>query len=1469
MILFPFAALPFRVVRRHRSAVLSLLLASLMASSLASRASGQSPVSDDFNGTSLNTSLWTVVAPAGGSVAVSSGHLVITVPGGSNHDAFKPALDAVQAVQQVSNADFDVNVKIDSTVASSAAYSGTGILVEGDAKDYIRFGVGASGSSITLGANTIIAGVESTPFQTSPFSAYVVPTYLRLNRTGTTYTGYYSSNGVNWTKAGSFSDSSLTVTGLAPYGWNYQTTPSNAPALTASFDWFHNTNAPTVATPTFSPASGTTFISTLSVSINETTTGSTIYYTTDGSTPTTSSQVYSSPITIDASTTINAIAVASGVSSAVATATYTSAPVATPTFSPVSGTTFTSTLSVSINETTSGSTIYYTTDGSTPSTSSQVYSSPITINTSTTIKAIAVVSGVSSSVGTATYNAAPVSTPTFSPVSGRTFTSTLSVSINETTSGSTIYYTTDGSTPSTSSQVYSSPITISASTTINAIAVASGVSSGVGTASYTLTTGAPGAPVSDDFNGTSLNTSVWTVVAPAGGSAAVSNGHLVITVPAGSNHDAFKPALDAVQVVQQISNNNFDVNVKIDSTLATSAAYSGPGILVEGDATDYIRFGIGASGSSITLGANTIIGGSESTPFQISPFSKYAVPTYLRLNRTGNTYTGYYSADGVNWTEAGSFTDSSLTVTGLAPYGWNYQTTPSNAPALTASFDWFHNTTTTATVAAPTFNPTSGTSFSSTLSVSIADSTSASTIYYTTDGSTPTTASKVYSVPITIDASTTINAVATASGFAQSGVASASYTQSAAVAATPTISPANGTTFISTLSVSMSDTTSGATIYYTTNGSTPTTSSTVYSAPFTISATTTVKAIAGGGGFTSSGVASSTYTLTTESGGVVSDNLDESALNTSLWTLENPLGDGTVVMTGSGANLNVPMGKDHDLGTSGDNAVRIMQPVSNSNFSVDARFQSAVEIGNQDEGILVEQDSGDFLRFDVVFSGTTGKPELFAEGVTGSTATTFINTPIALAQGPLVLRLARNVNVWTCSYSTDGTTFTSAPSFTFDLNAAKVGPYAGASNATASNSPAFTATVDYFFATSDPIANQDGPKPYGWVTVDANPASTLVEKALADIQGTGHLEPVIGLERESQANDNGASGIYWYSYPSTGNVNGTWVRHTIIGSGDGYEDMVPFDVNGDGAVDIVASFDPTFSGDPEIVWFENPRGSGGNPQNTWTMHVIGPGLGENNLLMADIDGDGKMDVVTPSSVFFQNSPTSWTQKQYSGSFRGVAVLDIGSGHGAINLAGTQPGSPYNVVWWENPRETGGNARTGTWIMHSIGSGYPCSPDNCSSSSGSGEVAAYNATDVNGDGRMDVISGQSEGPGGGIAPPPGGMIWWQAPSDRRNGSWIKHVMDATLIDVHKIQVGDMDKNGTLDIEAAEQDQSLLNRVAVFYNDGKGNLTEQIISNAKGHNDAIGDVIGNGALDILNSGHGYFNDSHPLQIFLNPY
>jgi hypothetical protein len=229
---------------------------------------------------------------------------------------------------------------------------------------------------------------------------------------------------------------------------------------------------------------------------------------------------------------------------------------------------------------------------------------------------------------------------------------------------------------------------------VKAIATASGYTqSGQGSASYTYSPVVSGAPVSDEFNAASLNSALWQVRAPVGGSATVSNGELVLTVPGGSNHDADVPALDAVQVVQPISNVNFDVAVKIDSTLSAATKYYGQGLMVEGDAKNYIRFEVSAGGTSVNFSAGTIVAGVDTAKVKISPFTGYTVPTYLRLTRVGTTYTAYWSANGTTWNQAGTFTDS-LVVTGLAPYAWNYSTTPSSAPALTATFDWFHNLTT-------------------------------------------------------------------------------------------------------------------------------------------------------------------------------------------------------------------------------------------------------------------------------------------------------------------------------------------------------------------------------------------------------------------------------------------------------------------------------------------------------------------------------------------------------------------------------------------------------------------------------------------------------------------------------------------------------------------------------------------------------------------------------------------------------
>jgi hypothetical protein len=162
-------------------------------------------------------------------------------------------------------------------------------------------------------------------------------------------------------------------------------------------------NSP-AATPTFSPVPGA-YGPAQTVTISDTSPGATIYYTLDGSTPTTNSTQYTAPLTISVTTTIKAIASGAGCSdSAIATGTYTiNGPAATPTFSPASGT-YTSPQSVTISDSTAGAAVYYTLDGSLPSTGSTPYSGPITIDTTTTVKAIASASGYNlSDIASAAY----------------------------------------------------------------------------------------------------------------------------------------------------------------------------------------------------------------------------------------------------------------------------------------------------------------------------------------------------------------------------------------------------------------------------------------------------------------------------------------------------------------------------------------------------------------------------------------------------------------------------------------------------------------------------------------------------------------------------------------------------------------------------------------------------------------------------------------------------------------------------------------------------------------------------------------------------------------------------------------------------------------------------------------------------------------------------------------------------------
>jgi N-acetylneuraminic acid mutarotase len=160
-------------------------------------------------------------------------------------------------------------------------------------------------------------------------------------------------------------------------------------------------------------------------------------------------------------------------------------------------------------------------------------------------------------------------------------------------------------------------------------------------------------------------------------------------------------------------------------------------------------------------------------------------------------------------------------------------------------------------VTTPTISLAAGT-YAPGQSVTLSDTTPGATIYYAING-TPVVGTNPYSGAITVNTTETIQAVAVANGYTNSALASAAYIIEPP-ASMPTFSVAAGT-YNSVQLVSISDTTPGAIIYYTTNGTIPTTSSTQYHGAITVSVTETLEAIATANNYSLSGVATSTYTI--------------------------------------------------------------------------------------------------------------------------------------------------------------------------------------------------------------------------------------------------------------------------------------------------------------------------------------------------------------------------------------------------------------------------------------------------------------------------------------------------------------------------------------------------------------------------------------------------------------------------------
>ncbi|MCE9612865.1 MAG: chitobiase/beta-hexosaminidase C-terminal domain-containing protein [Lentisphaerae bacterium] len=469
-----------------------------------------------------------------------------------------------------------------------------------------------------------------------------------------------------------------------------------------------------------------------------------------------------------------------------------------PTFTPAAGT-YNTPQSVTISSATpGGATIRYTTDGSDPTSGTgTLYSGPVDVTATTTLKAIAYNgSAPDSAVASGAFTIA-AATPTISPGSGE-FVGSLPVTLTCATLGASIYYTTDNSTPTAGSTLYSTPFSLSADATVRAIAVKSGLNdSAVASASFVKL------PAGSVLNGSfEYGTNAWTIAGTAYailGNQGLTDGAKALT----------------------LNSANLQGDAVFQQTVGTvaGAAYA-------------LQFDFWAYGPKYHQMNAAVLNGAS-------------VITSTTASQTG---AGDYSFTYLPYTL--TFT----ALSGATAIRFTDQTTALNSIDSDSGLDHIRLS---GTAAPPVISPNGGSHVSS-VEVTLTCPTDGATIHYTTNGDTPTTASTTYSTPFALNASATVKAIAAHSDLADSAVTSATFTLGVA---TPTITP-NGGTYDDSVDVTLASATPGTTFYYTTDGTPPTTGSTLYGGPFALTADANIQVLAVKSGLSDSAVASASFTVT-------------------------------------------------------------------------------------------------------------------------------------------------------------------------------------------------------------------------------------------------------------------------------------------------------------------------------------------------------------------------------------------------------------------------------------------------------------------------------------------------------------------------------------------------------------------------------------------------------------------------------
>lgn len=593
-----------------------------------------------------------------------------------------------------------------------------------------------------------------------------------------------------------------------------------------------------------------------------------------------------------------------------------------------------------------GATIHYTTDGTTPTESSNVYSNPFTVNTTTTVKALATKANyANSAVATATVaiDTPTVAAPVITPVAG-TYADSVTVSINCPTETVNIYYTLDGSEPTSTATLYTVPFTLNSNTTVKAKAFkANWHASATVSAAYTIAHEAALAvsATSLNFNSTTLTQSfdVTSAFLTAPIVLTCNNTHFTLsqsTIPANVTSATITVTYDAVEPATATITLSSDT-LSAQVTLTATAKLPTPTILPADGTTDTlitVTMACAEAGATIqyTMGGTT---DTYTTPIVLNTPGTYTftasaskanwensesvTATYTVVaptpvyNDTIIYYTGFENEEG--FTASSSYNNDNPLYSGPTDHQWVIiHGTPSTTSKISglqslqmryygstagsnnhfghighATMDFDLNDVTKVTFAAKNTNN---------INVAVSYSIDGGNTFMGEDTIQLSSTAQNYTYNISESGEYAFvrlrfavalpenPATSTCNLIIDSVVVYGIPGRVHDIVEKPVISPNSGM-LTSATPITITCATSGASIYYTTDGTIPTESSTLYTAPFTLSSTATIKAKAFKANTQSSLIAIAEYTFPTEVANIAAFKADNTATNNEVYKITN------------------------------------------------------------------------------------------------------------------------------------------------------------------------------------------------------------------------------------------------------------------------------------------------------------------------------------------------------------------------------------------------------------------------------------------------------------------------------------------------------------------------------------------------------------------------------------------------------